>query len=326
MRINAGLRVPLTVIGGFLGAGKTTLVNALLAEPHGLRLAVLVNDFGAVNIDASLIAARDGDMVALSNGCVCCAMGDDLGRGIMEMLARRPPPDHIVVEASGVADPWRIAEIALLDPDLCLSGVVVLADASRIEELSGDRLVGETARRQLLAADLLILTKPDLVAAKQLAALPATLTPVAPRARFLIGMQGAVPASLVLGEMAAEPRPTTSARARSRPHGAIFESATLRPLRPVMESELRKALEMLPDTVLRVKGLLSVPDSTADAWLVQGVGRRVEISRHCMPSGTEHALVLIATGDALAAAQVLRGIGLVMDLPPPASSNLHPGS
>src|SRR5689334_11982857 len=90
MRINAGLSLPFTVIGGFLGAGKTTLVNALLAQPGGARLAVLVNDFGAVNIDASLIAAREGDTIALSNGCVCCAMGDDLGRGIAALLARRP--------------------------------------------------------------------------------------------------------------------------------------------------------------------------------------------------------------------------------------------
>ncbi|MDG1421802.1 MAG: GTP-binding protein, partial [Tateyamaria sp.] len=86
---------PLTVIGGYLGAGKTTLINRLLAENHGLRLLVLVNDFGAINIDASLIETAEDDMIALSNGCVCCTMGADLFLAIGDILDRDQLPDHL---------------------------------------------------------------------------------------------------------------------------------------------------------------------------------------------------------------------------------------
>ncbi|MBR0671356.1 CobW family GTP-binding protein [Neoroseomonas soli] len=307
MRINAGLRVPLTVIGGFLGAGKTTLVNALLAEPGGARLAVLVNDFGAVNIDASLIVAREGDTIALSNGCVCCAMGDDLGRGIATILARRPTPEHIVVEASGVADPWRIAEIALIDPDLVLAGVVVLADASGITALLTDPLVGETARRQLQAADLLFLTKPDLAPAESIEAARAALAELAPKARLLTVSHGAVPPEVVLGETGADRRLGPSRPAR---HASLFETVTLRPSRPLAEAELRAALDRLPAPVLRAKGLLRMAGETGRAWLVQRVGRRTEIAPHPLPTGAAEALVLIGTAGTDAAAEAFRPLGL----------------
>lgn len=316
MRINAGLRVPLTVIGGFLGAGKTTLVNALLAEPGGRRIAVLVNDFGAVNIDASLIAARDGDTIALSNGCVCCAMGDDLGRGIATLLARGPAPDHIVVEASGVADPWRIAEIALIDPDLVLAGVVVLADASAITPLLSDRLVGETARRQVQGADLLLLTKPDLVSAEVMDAVRTALTPLAPRARLLPIAHGAVPMEVVLGEPGGDRRIGPSRPAR---HATLFETITLHPARPLEERELRAALDSLPEPVLRAKGLLRAAGADDRAWLVQRVGRRTGLTPQPLPRGATEALVLIGTSGTAAAAAALSPLGITPGGTPPAS-------
>ena len=104
--------LPMSVISGYLGAGKTTFINQLLAGDHGLSLMVLVNDFGAVNIDAALLASKDDDTIALTNGCVCCTMGSDLYLALGDALDRRPRPDHLIVEASGVADPARIANAA----------------------------------------------------------------------------------------------------------------------------------------------------------------------------------------------------------------------
>ena len=104
--------MPVTVIGGYLGAGKTKLLNRLLAEAEGRRLAVLVNDFGEVNIDAALIANRDGETISLTNGCVCCSIGDNLGMTLYDLAERPDGPEHILVEASGVADPARIAGYA----------------------------------------------------------------------------------------------------------------------------------------------------------------------------------------------------------------------
>jgi len=96
-------RIPLSVIGGYLGAGKTTLINTLLAQNHGVRLAVLVNDFGAINIDAALLHSASEDTISLTNGCVCCTMSGDLFFTIGDLLDRSPRPDHILIEASGTA-------------------------------------------------------------------------------------------------------------------------------------------------------------------------------------------------------------------------------
>ncbi|MDE0254627.1 MAG: hypothetical protein OYG32_07510, partial [Rhodospirillaceae bacterium] len=126
--------IPVTVIGGYLGAGKTTCLNHLLAADHGLRLAVLVNDFGAVNIDAGLIAEHGGDTIALTNGCVCCAIADDLGAALQAQTERQPPPDWIVVEASGVADPARVMRLAGNWPGCRPAGTAVLADAATVRE------------------------------------------------------------------------------------------------------------------------------------------------------------------------------------------------
>src|SRR5262245_34487323 len=100
---------PVTVISGFLGAGKTTLLNRILKGNHGLRVAVLVNDFGSINIDAELVVDVESDVVSLANGCVCCSIRDDLSEAIVAVLERPERPEYIVLEASGVAEPAGLA-------------------------------------------------------------------------------------------------------------------------------------------------------------------------------------------------------------------------
>ncbi len=124
-------KIPVTVVGGFLGAGKTTFLNHLLRN-GGERYAVLVNDFGAVNIDAGLIVQHDGTTMTPANGCVCCSIGDGFLDTLGRILDDKIPFNHIIIEASGVGDPWRIAEIALVEPSLRLNAVIVVADAARI--------------------------------------------------------------------------------------------------------------------------------------------------------------------------------------------------
>lgn len=155
-------RVPFTLLGGYLGAGKTTLLNRLLTATTGRRIVALVNDVGAVNVDAALVADHDGATLSLTNGCVCCALGDDVVTTLEQVRSMTPPPDHVVMELSGVGEPARLAPWANTT-GFRLDGIVVLADADQIVELADRRYVGDTIRSQLGAADLVLLTKTDLV-------------------------------------------------------------------------------------------------------------------------------------------------------------------
>ena len=152
---------PFTVIGGYLGAGKTTLLNNLLTQAGGLRVAVIVNDFGEVNIDASLIAGHDGDTISLANGCMCCSLSGGFAPAIAAILERAETLDAIVVEASGVAEPGKIAQYGQMF-GLPLDGVLVVVDAEQIRMQALNKYVGDTVLRQLAQADLLLLNKIDL--------------------------------------------------------------------------------------------------------------------------------------------------------------------
>ena len=158
--------VPLTILTGFLGAGKTTLLNRILASDHDLRIAVLVNDFGSVNIDAELVVGIEDDLMSLANGCVCCEIRDDLLEAIGRVLTAREPPDYLVLEASGVADPMgfytTFADARQRDR-IRLDSVTCVVDADQIFEFI-DRAPELLALivRQIGCADLVLLNKADL--------------------------------------------------------------------------------------------------------------------------------------------------------------------
>ncbi len=301
MRSSAATRTPLTVLGGFLGAGKTTLVNALLRQAAGLRIAVLVNDFGAVNIDAALIESVAGDTIALTNGCICCAIGDDFVAGLASVLERDPLPGHILIECSGVADPAGIAAMAQVDPALTLAGVVVAVDVTGIAARLQDPLLADTVRRQLRPAELLVLTRTDL--APDTAAVDALLRPLAPRAAIVPAPHGNLPIAAVLGEMHDGAR---FAAVPSR-HAGDFATVTLVPAHPIDLERLRATLHAAPEGLLRAKGILPLADGAR--ILVQRVGRRLDLLPHDREGPA--ALVLIGTGTApWDAADLLAPLGL----------------
>ncbi|MEX2518274.1 MAG: GTP-binding protein, partial [Paracoccaceae bacterium] len=120
------------MVSGYLGAGKTSLVNHLLRNAGGRRIMVMVNDFGALDIDADLLESATEDTITLANGCVCCTMGTELLYALSDALDRRPRPDWLVIEASGVADPRKIAAAAHAEREMTYQGVVVMAYAASL--------------------------------------------------------------------------------------------------------------------------------------------------------------------------------------------------
>jgi len=150
---------PVTLLAGYLGAGKTTLLNHLLRHADGLRIAVMVNDFGDLPIDASLIMASDDDIIQLSGGCVCCSYGNDLMRALTRLLQLASPPQHILIECSGVALPKPIVSAMSLVQGLSYDGTVVMVDAEDVKRQLANRYIGDTVSRQIQQADLLVLNK-----------------------------------------------------------------------------------------------------------------------------------------------------------------------
>ena len=159
--------IPLTLISGYLGTGKTTLINNLLRTTKK-KIALLVNDFGDVNIDESLIEARTDSVLSIAGGCVCCSYGNELIETLESMNSNELLPDHIVLEASGIALPSKIIQTISLMDFLSFHGTVLLTDASRLRSQLNDLYISDTISLQIEQHDLLVLNKTDLLKADEL--------------------------------------------------------------------------------------------------------------------------------------------------------------
>lgn len=272
--------ISLTVLGGFLGAGKTSVLVNWLQQTQGKRIAVLVNDFGAVNIDAELLSTANSDTIALSNGCVCCQIGSDLSHALLHVLSNPLPFDAIVIEASGVSDPWPIAQIALADKRLSLNGVLVVVDAHAVRTLAANPLLEDTLLRQLRAADLLVLNKIDLCSPSEVQACTAWLHANVGPVPCLPCQHGQLPLSLL--QTSWEPdseahlsatltahvctercsskhghgqrHHTKNSQGHSAEHAQLFTSQSRLPERVFQTDWLREQLQQTPAWVMRLKG------------------------------------------------------------------------
>lgn len=263
--------LPVTIIGGYLGAGKTTMVNHLLRTANGQRLAILVNEFGELPIDEDLIEAQDEDIISIAGGCVCCSFGSDLTGALLEMAQLKPRPDHLIIESSGVAIPSAIAgSISLLEA-YRVDGIVVLADAETVQQSATDKYMSDTVMRQITDANILILNKTDLVAEGALAQTFDWLKAQNPGVRVVTAQQGVVAPQIVLGsflERAAQPGPFH--------HTENMEMHTLAVPAPMDAHALAQRLAETGAGLVRAKGF--VTSHCGQKQLIQVVGNRWAVS------------------------------------------------
>ena len=269
-------RIPVLVISGFLGSGKTTLVSYLLkeAQAKGARIAVVSNEFGALGIDQALLEQGEAAYVELEGGCVCCQLSDELVK-TLQMLWERVCPDGIIVETSGVALPfdtqlqlWREPVCRWVDDDMA----VVVVNA---EQLFEQRDLEGTFEDQVSSADLLLLNKVDLVPAATTESLEAILHRMAPDTPIVRSIHGQVDPSVLF------PPDLRGLRTRRRAAGGqptphlheSFRAYELAVENGIAPQALTERLQQLG--MLRGKGFVRTSDGLR---LVQGVGRRIELS------------------------------------------------
>lgn len=268
--------IPLSVISGYLGSGKTTLINRVIGELGAPGLCVIVNDFGALDIDAEILRRADGLTLTLANGCVCCSAAAGLYDAFEAALNAVPRPARIIMEASGVADPARLNAIARAEPSLEARAVVTVVDCLSIVRDTKDPLRKPDILRQLRAADLILLSKTDLAEATEQSQVRALLADVAPAAPVEPLAGPRLPDALML---AFNTKPNTGGIAIAARHAPEerYESRSFRGGQLHDLDAFLRDVDALVPSVIRLKGIVQVAGAPHH-YVVDLAGRRVSLA------------------------------------------------
>ncbi|MGB3190313.1 MAG: GTP-binding protein, partial [Limnoraphis sp.] len=295
--------MPVTIITGFLGSGKTTLLNEILANKQDLKVAVLVNEFGDINIDAQLLISTEEDMLELSNGCICCTINEGLVDAVYRVLEREEQVDYMVIETTGVADPLPII-LTFLGTELReltrLDSIITLVDA---EAFTPEHFESEAALKQITYGDVVIFNKTDLASSEKVEELERYIKTVKPSARILQTQQAKIPLPLILDvNLTPVEQYQTAEEHHHSPHLQTdgFISVSFQSYSPFDIDKFEKFLtEEMPVEVFRAKGILwfnnsemrhifqlSGPryDIQLEEWLSSPLNQIVFIGRHLDPN------------------------------------------
>jgi G3E family GTPase len=278
---NSETAVPVTILTGFLGAGKTTLLNRILNGDHGLRVAVLVNDFGAINIDTELIVGVEDNAISLANGCVCCQIRDDLIETVEEVINRPESPEYILLEASGVADPAGIAMTFVIPKfrdRIRLDSIISVVDVEQFDANPKHPGLMELKLRQIGFSDMVILNKVDLVDKEDLQKVRAGIEKRLLRVRFVEAVKCDVPLEILLSVGRFSPR-QLNGNSHHADHGQTFSTWSFETDRPLLLDSLTNMVKKkLPGNIYRCKGVVYTTEYPDRRVVLQVVGRRADIA------------------------------------------------
>ena len=242
--------LPVSIICGYLGSGKTTYINQKLKESQGIRYADLVNDFGELNIDAALIESETADILNLVNGCVCCSISNDIYKALeaLRLIANRI--DCVLLEASGVADGTKVKGLILNSPGYSLTQCLTLIDATRIQSLTKDKFVGKHVLEQILVADAVNFTKKDLLTQSEWEEFQSWF-------------------ELLGSKCLAKSNSTSSPTSHSTKDHPKYFSESLLSSKSINRKSLVKWLDNMDSRVLRLKGFVYLADDLEKQYLLQ---------------------------------------------------------
>ena len=311
--------IPIAILTGYLGAGKTTLLNRLLSADHGKRIAVLVNDFGSINIDSKLIVGVEGETVTLSNGCICCTMRGDLIDAIAKIVQGENPPDYIVIECSGVSDPAQVVltfNRSFLRNHIEIDSIVAVVDSEQFTAVKGNH--EKLMREQIRVSDIVLLNKADLISKEDLKKAHEWVDTVIDKARIIETEFCNVPFGTIIGNATYNPQtafdtsgPGVHAHSveelNQHEHGdmsLVFATWSWESDEAVDLSAMRKTLDNLPKAIFRSKGIIYAREVPDKRIVLQLVGNRVSLTEGDAWGDTQPNTSIVVIGDIASVDQV----------------------
>ncbi|MFD1881316.1 CobW family GTP-binding protein [Paracoccus pacificus] len=304
--------LPVNLLCGYLGAGKTTLLNRLL-EQGDQRILVMVNDFGDIAVDAAMIAGRSAETIQLSNGCICCSMGGGLFEAFERALALRDRVDRLVIEASGVAEPDRLANFARAERDLDCRAVIAVVDPQSLAERLADPRIGKVVKRQIAGADAVFLSRADVAepaAMRHAARLVGGINPLASQHQRLDG-------GFMTTLAASHDAKSLAAVTVGENHKNLFASRTIAVGAIPDSQDLTAILTRHAGAIHRLKGYVQLPDM-AQIHLLQLAGGVLSLEPVDAPEGVAVNRLVAISPDAGALAKLaaeVENIGIISAVP-----------